>query len=290
MTKQNIEHLIFALSALVIVTIISIVIRKILTSMIERNSKLIGSNATRYVFLKNSITFILYTITVFWILQKIPYFNSLGSALFASAGILAAIVGFASQKAFSNIIGGVFILIFKPFRVGDVIEVSNNRKGYVEEITLRHCVIRDYENQRVIIPNSIISDETIINSSIEDEKIRKHIVISISYDSDIELAKKIMREHIEKHPLYLDNRSKDEINNNEPKTIIRVVSLSDFSVDLKAYVWTENSDNAFILMCDVLESIKKDFDKNGIEIPFPYRTIVMKEKKEKNKTIVKDED
>jgi small-conductance mechanosensitive channel len=196
MDKTTAEHILFAITALIIVTVISFIVRKLLTAMIEKNSKLIGSNATRYVFLKNSITFILYSITIFWILHKIPYFNSLGSALFASAGILAAIIGFASQKAFSNIIGGIFILIFKPFRVGDVIEVSNSRKGYVEEITLRHCIIRDYENQRVIIPNSIISEETIINSSIEDEKIRKHVVFGISYDSDIDLAKKIIREHI----------------------------------------------------------------------------------------------
>lgn len=289
MTKENLEHIIFAITALIVVTVISFIIRKLLSSMIERNSKLIGSNATRYVFLKNSITFVLYTITIFWILHKIPYFNTLGSALFASAGILAAIVGFASQKAFSNIIGGIFILIFKPFRVGDVIEVSNNRKGYVEEITLRHCVIRDYENQRVIIPNSIISEETIINSSIEDEKIRKHVVFSISYDSDIDLAKKIMRAHIESHPLFIDNRTKEQIKANEPKTIIRLVNLGDFSVDLKAYVWTENSDNAFVLTCDVMESVKKDFDKQGIEIPFPYRTIVMKDANKKLKIEEKDE-
>ena len=102
--------------------------------------------------------------------------KSLGTALFAGAGILAVIVGFASQKAFANIISGIFILISKPFKMSDIIEFTDGKKGVVEEITLRHTIIKDYENRRIIIPNSIISEETIINSNIQDEKIRKHIV------------------------------------------------------------------------------------------------------------------
>ncbi|NQU80143.1 MAG: mechanosensitive ion channel family protein, partial [Bacteroidetes bacterium] len=124
--------------------------------------------------------------------------------------------------------------------------------------------------------NSIISEETIINSSIQDEKIRKHIVFSISYDSDIDKAIEIIRDEAQNHPLIIDNRTKQEKADNKPIVIIRVVSLSDFSVDLKAYVWTSGNDNAFILKCDLLKSVKHRFDKEGIEIPFPYRTIVYK--------------
>ena len=85
-------------------------------------------------------------------------------------------------------------VVFKPFRVNDTIEFVNTTKGIVEEITLRHTIIRNYENRRIVIPNGIISDETIINSNIIDDDIRQHIVFGISYDSDINLATKMIIE------------------------------------------------------------------------------------------------
>lgn len=278
LTEKAIEYLIFIGITYLIVFLVSFVIRKFLSYMIKKNSQLIGEDPTKYVFLKNSITFLLFTIATFWILHKIPYFHTLGSALFASAGILAAVIGFASQKAFSNIIGGLFILIFKPFRVGDVIEIAESRKGTVEEITLRHVVIKDYESRRVIIPNSVISEETIINSSITDEKIRKHITFGISYDSNSDLATEIIQRHIENHPLFFDNRTPEEIKNKDPKVLVRMVSWDDSSVTLKAYVWARTNDDSFTIQCDLLRSVKAEFEQSNIEIPYPHRTIVYKNK------------
>ena len=85
----------------------------------------------------------------------------------------------------------ITILVFRPFRVNDVIEIGTGTKGVVEEITLRHTIIRNYENRRIIIPNAIISEETIVNSNLIEEKIKKHIEFGISYESNVDLAKKI---------------------------------------------------------------------------------------------------
>ena len=207
----------------------------------------------------------------------------MGTALFAGAGIIAMVIGFASQKAFSNIISGIFILIFKPFRVNDTIEFLNSTKGVVEEITLRHTIIRNYENRRVIIPNGNISDDTIINSNIIDKKIRMHIVFGISYDSNIEKATKIIQEESMKHASFLDNRSEDDKLNNKPAVNVRLIELADFSVKLKAYVWSSNNDDAYALKCDVMKSVFDRFNKEGIEVPFPYRTIVYKNDIEEKK-------
>ncbi|MCB9335523.1 MAG: mechanosensitive ion channel family protein [Flavobacteriales bacterium] len=269
------EHAFLVITTIVVAFIISFVVRKMAQLFIKKYSERIKVDPTNYSFLKNSLSFIIFSIALFFIFSKIPFFKSLGTALFAGAGVLAAILGFASQKAFSNIISGIFILIFKPFRVEDTIEFQS-KKGVVEEITLRHTVIRDYENKRIVVPNSIISEDVIINSNITDEKIRKHIELSISYDSNIDKAISIIQEEAEKHPLLVDGRAKEEIRNNEPKVIVRVISLDEYSVRLKAYVWSSGNDNAFVLQCDLLKSIKEQFDKNGIEIPFPYRTIVYK--------------
>lgn len=275
-SKVYIQYILLIVLTYFITFVIVKILRKILDVLIRKNSNEIHEDPTNFIFVKNSLSFVLYSIATFWIFHKIPYFNSLGNALFAGAGVIAAVIGFASQKAFSNIIGGLFVLLFKPFRVGDVIEISNNKKGIVEEITLRHTVIKDYENRRIVIPNSQISDETIINSSITDDKIRKHIEVSISYGSDIDLAIDLLRKQITNHPLFLDNRTEEEIKNNQPSILIRVVNLGDWGITLRANVWAENNDHAFTMQCDTYYQIKKTFDNNGIEIPYPYSNVILK--------------
>jgi small-conductance mechanosensitive channel len=271
------------IGTLLVAFIVSFIIRKILNVFIKKYTERLNADPTNFSFLKNSVSFLIYSLAIIFIFLKIPYLKSLGTALFAGAGIIAMIIGFASQKAFSNIISGIFILIFKPFRVNDTIEFLNSTKGVVEEITLRHTIIRNYENRRVIIPNGIISDDTIINSNILDKKIRMHIEFGISYDSNIEKAIKIIQEESMKHVNYLDNRSDDEKQKNHPEVLVRLIDLADFAVKLKAYVWTHNNDDAFALKCDVLKSVFDRFNKEGIEVPFPYRTIVYKNDLEENK-------
>ncbi len=276
MSQQTLEYILLIGITLVSSIVLYIILRKLLTIFIKNYATRLNTDPTNFSFIKNSVGFIIFTAAATFIFYQIPYLKSIGTALFAGAGIIAVIVGFASQKAFSNIISGIFILIFKPFRIGDIIRFSDGKQGAVEEITLRHTIIRDFENRRIIIPNSIISDETIVNSNINDEKIRKHIIFSISYDSDIDKAIEIIREEALKHPRCIDNRSDEAKENNDPVVVVRLVQLADFSVNLKAYVWAETNDDAFVLNCDLLKSVKERFDKEGIEIPFPYRTIVYK--------------
>ena len=276
MQREHWEYVILVLVSFFIAFILSYVIRRFLTIVINQKSKRLKASPTNFIFIKNSIRFIVFSLTVFWIFIKIPYLNTLGHALFTGAGVLAAILGFASQKAFSNIMGGLFILLFKPFRVDDVIKIGDSIKGYVEEITLRHTIIKDFESIRVVIPNSIISEETIINYNIIEKKIQKHISVNISYHSNIDKAMDIMKDVIAKHPLFLDRRSKKEKENNLCPIKMRVTKLEEYSIKIRAEAWTKNFEESFDLECDVLKDIKEAFDKHDIEIPVPYRTIVMK--------------
>ncbi len=281
LTSNTIKHLLFIVITLAVASVLLIVLRKIATKIINSNADKLKVDPTNFSFLKNSLSFIIYFIALIVIFRHIPSLRSFGSALFAGAGILAAIIGFASQKAFSNIITGIFILIFKPYRVGDVIEISNGRIGTVEEITLRHTVIKDFKNERIIVPNTVISDDIIINSSITDSKIQCRVEIRISYDSDIDLAMEIMRSECEKHPLLIDNRTHEDLANEVPLVRVAVIALADFSVNLRANAWTESFADAFQMRTDLLKSIKERFDREGVEIPFPYRTIVYKKDMEK---------
>lgn len=276
MDKETINYILLIVITGVIAVVLAQILRKLLSVFITKYAEKLKTDPTNYLFIKNSVGFVIYTAAIIFIFYKIPYLKSLGTALFAGAGILAVVIGFASQNALSNIISGIFILIFKPVKVSDIIEFKDGLRGTVEEITLRHILIKDFQNKRIVIPNSIISDETIINSNIKDEKIRKHLVFSISYDSNIDKAMDIIRDEAQKHPLLLDNRTEEEISDNTPLVITRVVSLSDFSIDIKAYLWAANISDAFSMSCDLLKSVKERFDKEGVEIPFPHRTIVYK--------------
>lgn len=273
---MNVNVWIKILILLALAQIVTVLLKRGVNIYIRKQSKKVNADPTNFTFLKNSVSFIIYTSVIISIFYIIPQLKALGTALFASAGVFAAIIGFASQKAFSNIISGIFILIFKPFKVKDVIEIDALKRGVVEEITLRHTIIRNYENRRIIIPNSIISEETIVNSNIIDEKIKKFVEFDISYESDITLAKKIIEEEALKHNLCLDNRSEDEKKNNEPQVIVRVIKLGEFSVTLRAYVWAKCHYDSFIISCDLNESVKLRFDNFGISIPYPHRTIINK--------------
>jgi small-conductance mechanosensitive channel len=103
--------------------------------------------------------------------------------------------------------------------------------------------------------------------------------MGISYDSDIDLAKSIMKDEILKHPLFVDNRTEEQIEEGEDIVPVRVIMMGESSVNLRAWSWAENPPDAFVMGCDLLESIKKRFDKEGIEIPFPHRTLVYKNPK-----------
>ncbi|MBW2967399.1 mechanosensitive ion channel family protein [Candidatus Woesearchaeota archaeon] len=251
------------------------IVSMLLRRFFKKSSRFIKVDETKYHFITHVTTAIIYVIGGSMAIYTIPSFRTLAISLFAGAGILAVIVGFASQQAFSNVVAGIFIVIFKPFRVGERIKVGDDA-GIVEDITLRHTVIRNFENKRIIIPNSVISNEKIENWDAHDEKICRLVEIGIGYDSDVDRAMKIIQDEAMKHPNYIDNRTKDEKEKGLPEVPVRLIGFGDSSVNLRAYVWAKDSVSAFIMGCDLNKSIKERFDREGIEIPFPYRTIVQK--------------
>jgi small-conductance mechanosensitive channel len=243
---------------------------------IKKSSADLDNDPTNYQFLRYAISLGIYLVGIGLAIYTIPSLKTIAQSMLAGAGIVAVAVGFASQAALSNIIAGVFIVIFKPFRVKDRVIIKDTISGVVEDITLRHTIIRNFQNRRVIIPNSIISEEIIINSDLVESKVCQWIEIGISYDSNIDLAREIMMQEVEKHPLIVDNRSEEAINEGEPMVPVRVIELGDFAVTLRAWAWSNDTAEGFRMKCELFESIKKRFDAEGVEIPFPYRTLVFK--------------
>ncbi len=274
--KETLEIVII----IIVIIVLTVIFTRVVSWLIQRSyvaaSKKLKVDATRYRFLKHATTMVIWLMSLGAIVSFIPALRAMAVTLFAGAGILVALMGFAAQQAFSNIVSGIFIVIFRPFRVGDKITVGSLQSGIVEDITLRHTVIINFENKRIIIPNSVISTDVIINDSIGDAKICRWVEVGISYDSNIAMAIEIIQEIAMNHPFSIDNRSPEQIANGDPIVEVRVTQLGEYSINLKAYVWTDDPMLAHQMHCDINHSLKLKFDEKGIEIPFPYRTIVYK--------------
>lgn len=257
--------------------VLGTIVDKILKRFLYKGLTHKDFDITGFKFLKHLIITIIYILGVSFALVQIPEFKIIGHSLLAGAGVISIIAGLASQQALSNIMSGIFLVIFKPFRINDHITI-NDFTGTVEDINLRQVVLKDSENNRIIIPNSVISNQIILNSHMKDNKCCKAIEIGIGYESDIEKALAIMQEEVAKHPLFIDTRTAKNIQDKTPLVIARVIALGDSSVNLKAWAWTKNTTDGFILYCDLLQIIKKKFDEEAISIPVPQREITIKNK------------
>jgi len=258
--------------------LIAYLVNKFFQRLIKKSAKDLQNDPTNYQFIRHLSVALIYVVGFALAIYSVPGLKTIANSMLAGAGILAVAISFASQHALSNIVSGIFMVIFKPFRVGDRLSVRTFN-GIVEDITLRHTVIRDFENKRILIPNALISDEILVNSDFVDDKICKWIDLSISYDSSIDDARRIIQEEVAKHPLHVDPRSADQINEGIPEVTVRVIGFGESAVNLRAWAWAKDSPDGFVLYCDLLESIKKRFDTSSIEIPFPHRTLVYKTNK-----------
>ncbi len=270
------EQFLFIITVLVIMFVISRILRFVVGRFIRGAAKKLKVDPTRYNFFKNAVDFILLFIATVIIFRSIPSLRTVGTTLLTGAGVLAAIVGFASQAAFSNIVSGFFLVIFKPFSVGDRIKIGQLYSGDVEDINLRHTTIKDFENRRVIIPNAVISNETIINSTIIDEKTCMFVELAVALDTNLDQAIAIIQEEAIHHRYYIDNRTETDKERGEHSVMVRVMTFLDSGIQLRAYVWANNPTDGFDLKCDLNKSIKERFDAAGIKLSNLHHLLVMK--------------
>lgn len=279
--KQILPDQFESLAIFILVLLLTIFVewlsRRALNRFIRINSQDINSDPTNYKFLANALRAIIYSIGIMLAIREYPPLRSVAGSLLAGAGIFAVAIGFASQQAFSNIISGIFLVIFKPFRVNDRLRVKDIYIGVVEDITMRHTVIRDVENRRIIIPNSVIATEVIVNSDHNDGKICKYVEFGVAMNTDIDKAKRIIYEEIEKHPYYLDPRNESAKAQDKPLVEVRLMRFTDFAMVLRGAAWSNNNANATEMQADLLESIKKRFDTEGVEMANPHFIVLKNE-------------
>ena len=218
---------------------------------------------------------VLYALAGFGILEQIVPLQNIAVSLLASSGVAALIVGLAAQESMANLISGFLIVLYRPIVVGNLIRIGGIT-GTVEEITLRHTVIRTFENSRMVIPNSVVNSSTLENISMKDAHVCNFLDIGIGYGADATLAMRLMEEEIVQHRYYLDVRSAEEIAAGAPAVVFRCLDLGDFAVKLRAIVWSPDMATGAEMLSDLRLSIKKRFDEAGIEIPYPYQNLVIR--------------
>ena len=270
---------VFCLKAAVIylfVRLVTAFIKYLFRRSLRRQGKL-AVDETKAGFIRQIVVAAVYIIGVAAVLSLIPGMEKVSNSILASAGIGAMAVGLASQDALSNIVGGLFIIFSRPFKVGDFIMVDDIITGTVVEITLRHTVIRNAENRMILIPNNKMNSSTVVNSSYGETATCAFVEVGVSYSTDLDRAMDTMRDEIMKHPMLIDHRSDAERKAGAPQVVVRVTALGDSAITLRAWAWAATPGNAFTMKCDLLKSVKERFDSEGIEIPYPYLNVVKTE-------------
>tara|TARA_R110000850_G_scaffold54619_2_gene130009 strand:+ start:2342 stop:3697 length:1356 start_codon:yes stop_codon:yes gene_type:complete len=182
------------------------------------------------------------------------------SALFAMIGGGAFVIGFALQDTLSNLAAGLMVLIYRPFDVGDLVELSGV-EGTVDSVSLVSTTIRTLDNKVVLVPNSSVWGQVITNATASDKR-RVDLVFGIGYDDDAEKAQLILETLVEKHKLILE----------EPEPTIKLHELADSSVNFICRPWT-NTEDYWTVYWDLTRQVKKAFDANEISIPYPQQDV-----------------
>lgn len=208
-------------------------------------------------FVRNIVYYTLLLVVVMATLDELGVNTTSFLAVMGAAGLA---VGLALKDSLSNFASGVMLILFRPFGVGDVVE-AGGVTGTVEEITVFNTILKTPDNQTIIVPNSTIASNVIVNVTAQETR-RVDLVFGIGYDDDIGEAKRIIGEIIQADERILD----------DPAPTIAVADLADSSVNINVRPWVKTGDY-WKVRADLLEKVKLAFDEAGISIPYPQREV-----------------
>lgn len=199
--------------------------------------------------------------------HMIPALDRLSTALLASVSVASIVIGLAAQSTLANFVSGLSLIFYRPFRLGDRIQINaptGLETGVVEDVSLGYTILQTFDNRRVIISNSVISNTVMVNLTAVHPRVMAIVPFSIGYDADIDKARTLALELAEAHPQV------------EEVAGCPVVLLGPSSVDLTLRVWCPDPVIGAGVQYDLTEAIKKRFDTEDIEIPFAYQNVVVK--------------
>ena len=208
-------------------------------------------------FLRSLVSILLNLILAFAIVSRLGVETTSFAALLASAGVA---IGMALSGNLSNFAGGLIILVFKPFKVGDYIE-GQNANGTVREIQIFHTILTTVDNKVIYVPNGALSSNAITNYSKQETR-RAEWVFGVEYGEDFEKVKAVLQRIIDADPRILK----------DPAPMIALGALSASSVDIKVRAWAKTADYWDVYF-DMNKIVYDTFNKEGIGFPFPQLTV-----------------
>ena len=234
-----------------------------------RIAKIVEGNpslATSYRFIRRLVLAIVILIGVSSsTFAALPELGASIASIFVAAGFASIVVGLAAQSTLSNIFAGMTISIFQPIRVNEAV-MFKNEFCFVEDIKLMHTVLRTWDNRRLMVPNSMLQNEVIVNYDRTDPTKLTPVLISISYDSDLNKAVQIMADVAKRHPECLPV-------GDLPK--VQVMEFGESGITLRLLSRAKDQPTSFGMARDLLKEIKKEFDANGIVIAYPRRYLMI---------------
>ena len=242
------KRLLISLIVLIVGRIVIKWVNKLMTKskFAERNDKTVTTVLSHFV---SAALYVLLVVIIIGILG-IPTASVI--TVIASAGVA---IGLALQGALSNIAGGIMILVLRPFRVGDYVDVAG-KAGTVSDVGIFYTTLTTPDNKVIIIPNGTVMANEITNTSVKDTR-RVDLVFGVAYGTNVDKVRGILLEEATKHPLTLD----------DPAPFARLTKQSDSSLDFTLRVWV-NAGDYWTVNFDLLESINNRLEAEGIEIPF----------------------
>ncbi|MFQ6547144.1 mechanosensitive ion channel family protein [Aestuariibius sp. 2305UL40-4] len=246
----------------VIAAILILIVGFWIAGLISRRIRRFGETNTRadktlFAFLGNIARYAILALTFIFVLNTFGVQTTSIVALVGAAGLA---IGLALQGTLSNVAAGVMLILFRPIRIGDFIEV-NSKMGTVQSLSLNYLELASIANVQVMIPNSEVWANTITNYSTYDKR-RAEWTFGVGYDADLKMAQKII----------LDTIMADPRAHLDPEPWIQVNALNSSSVDFLVRVWCDNADY-WNFQADAKRNVKEALDASGITIPFPTRTI-----------------
>ncbi len=241
----------------------------ILSKWVEKILVKSPSLKTTHSFLRRAILALVILIGFSFVtFTAFPKLGPAIASLFVAAGFASIVIGLAAQATLSNIISGIMIALSQPIKLDDTI-LFRNEFCFVEDIKLMYTVMRTWNNRRLIVPNSALQSEAIVNYTAQDPTKLVSVFVDVTHDSDMDLAMEIMVDVAKRHrdclPIgNLPNAAVMEINEN--------------SLNLRLLSRAKDQPAAFSMARDLLKEIKKEFTTNGIEIAYPRKFVKLESK------------
>ncbi len=259
---QSITDMIGLYALNIAITIIIFVIGKwlakkltsIVTTLLRKKESI---DETLIKFVKNIVY---YALMIMVILTAVKQLGVDTTSFFVILGAAGLAIGLALKNSLGNFVSGVMIILFKPFKVGDVVTAAGVT-GKIEEVSIFNTIMITSDNQKMIIPNGAITNGLIININAKPTR-RVDLVIGIGYDDDIKQAKEVLNSIVSANEKVLK----------EEGITVAVSELADSSVNFVVRAWVKTSDY-WDVKFDLTETIKNTFDKEGISIPYPQQDL-----------------